>query len=122
MLKYEFIDYKNARFSEEAYPIRKKVFVEEQEVPEEIELDEYDKEAAHIIVYNEEKPIATARLAHINGEYHVGRVAVLKHMRGKDIGKFMMEKMIEKARDMGVKKIVVDAQLQAMEFLGSLVF
>ena len=51
----------NDRELEEAFSIRRTVFIEEQNVPEVIELDSFDKTAAHILAFDREKLVGTAR-------------------------------------------------------------
>ncbi|MDG5302205.1 GNAT family N-acetyltransferase, partial [Staphylococcus aureus] len=52
----------NQEMLEDCFYIRKKVFVEEQGVPEEIEIDEYESESIHLIGYDNGQPVATARI------------------------------------------------------------
>ena len=47
---------------DQVFNIRKTVFVEEQGVPLDHELDEYEDISNHILVYYENKPVATGRL------------------------------------------------------------
>ncbi|HDI6742297.1 TPA: GNAT family N-acetyltransferase, partial [Staphylococcus aureus] len=51
----------NQKMLEDCFYIRKKVFVEEQGVPEESEIDEYESESIHLIGYDNGQPVATAR-------------------------------------------------------------
>ena len=75
-----------------AFSIRRKVFVEEQGVPIHLELDEYDKNAVHFIVYDEDQAIAAARLREIESKIgKVERVCVLKPYRGKKLGVLIMK-------------------------------
>ncbi|MDF1852402.1 MAG: GNAT family N-acetyltransferase [Verrucomicrobiales bacterium] len=73
--------------------VRKAVFVEEQGVPEEIEVDEYDAVSRHFLARNPDgDAVGTARLLP-NGK--VGRVAVLKTYRGLGIGTALMRQVIQ---------------------------
>ena len=66
--------------------IRRRVFIEEQNVPEELELDELDATAVHLLAVQDGRPVGTARLL-IEGESaKIGRVAVLPEMRGTRAG------------------------------------
>jgi GNAT superfamily N-acetyltransferase len=79
----------------DAYPIRKCVFVEEQGVPEEMELDEFDLNAQHALAYAGPECIGTARLVTLSGSVgsigRIGRMAVLPKHRGQGIGKQLLK-------------------------------
>ncbi|UZQ86472.1 GNAT family N-acetyltransferase [Thermoclostridium stercorarium] len=73
----------NSSEFEQAYKIRVEVFVKEQNVPEEIELDEFDKTAVHVVAYRDDEPVGCGRVF-MEGDYaRIGRVAVLKKERKK---------------------------------------
>ena len=75
-----------------AFDVRMKVFVEEQGIPQHLEIDEFDDTAAHFIVQDGEQTIAAARLREISpGVGKVERVCVLKEYRGKRLGVVTME-------------------------------
>lgn len=80
----------NQEMLEDCFYIRKKVFVEEQGVPEESEIDEYESESIHLIGYDNEQPVATARIRPINETtVKIERVAVIKSHRGQGIGRII---------------------------------
>ena len=71
------------------FKLRTEVFVNEQNVPKELELDEKDnsEHTIHIGYFNGDELIGIARLIDIDKEViHIGRVAIDKHHRGKGIG------------------------------------
>lgn len=70
------------KLEQDAKFIRKQVFIIEQNIPEEEEWDDQDMISDHFVVYDQDQPIATARLLQNNS---VGRVAVLKAYRGQGI-------------------------------------
>ena len=74
--------------TEDICAIRYEVFVDEQNVPEELEIDGLDGEAKHVLAFIDRVPIGTGRIL-IDG--HIGRVAVLKNYRGHGIGKLIMK-------------------------------
>jgi len=88
--------------------IRTKVFIEEQNVPTELEWDEFDRDAVHILTYFDNKAVGTARLLR---DGHIGRMAVLIDFRNRGIGKNMLNFMIELAH----KKLMTNIQLSAQE-------
>jgi predicted GNAT family N-acyltransferase len=96
-----------------ASPIRFTVFCEEQGVPREIELDEYDAVSVHAVVFEDETPIATGRLL---PDGHIGRMAVLKQWRGRGIGGVMLTKLLERAKARGHSEVALSAQIHAVPF------
>lgn len=102
---------------QQAFAIRTKVFVEEQGVPEHLELDEHDQTAHHFIVLDGDKTIAAARLREYEPNIgKVERVCVLNEYRGKHLGKLLMDYMEQFARDIGFKKLKLNAQSYAVPF------
>jgi predicted GNAT family N-acyltransferase len=96
-----------------ASPIRFTVFVEEQGVPREIELDEQDAVSIHAIVFEQGKPVATGRLL---PDGHIGRMAVLKDWRDRGIGALMLAALMNRAKERGDAEVVLSAQVQAVPF------
>jgi predicted GNAT family N-acyltransferase len=111
MARIELMSWEEARA--QASPIRFTVFCEEQGVPREIELDEHDAVSVHALVFDEGKPVATGRLL---PDGHIGRMAVLKDWRNRGLGGLMLQRLIEKARERGDKRIVLSAQVHAVPF------
>lgn len=97
-----------------AKEIRQRVFVQEQGF--ENEFDQIDNYAYHITLFDGGKCVATARLYEENGEYHIGRVAVLKEYRGKKLGERVVFELENKAKEIGVKMISLSAQVSAQGF------
>ena len=62
-------------YIDEIKKIRTTVFIEEQNVPEELEWDEYDDTSTHFLAYYNDTPVGTARLLK---DGHIGRMAILK--------------------------------------------
>lgn len=105
---------KNER--EDAFQIRRIVFVQEQYVPLELEIDHFDDIAIHFIGYEKERPIAASRLRFIDNIGKLERICVLKPYRGRSFGKQVIKTMEEKARDEGCSKVKLNAQTHATEF------
>ncbi|GEN82911.1 N-acetyltransferase [Sporosarcina luteola] len=102
---------------EDAYQVRKKVFVEEQGVPISLEIDEFDKSATHFIVYDENQPIGAGRIREINkGIGKVERVCILRELRGKHLGNLIMHELEKHAKSVGMTKIILNAQSYAVPF------
>ena len=105
------------------YYVRTIVFVDEQAVPLEEELDAYDATATHFRVRVHEAShlpcsvVATARLVDKGGGLaKIGRVAVLKQYRGLGIGFALMRYVEEHAAAAGVMELILEAQLHALQF------
>lgn len=100
-----------------AFDVRKKVFVEEQGVPLHLELDEFDKTAAHFIVQEDDHTIAAARMREVApGVGKIERVCVLKEYRGKRLGILIMEQVEKYAVEHGWEKLKLNAQSYAVPF------
>ena len=93
--------------------IRYEVFVDEQNVPEELEIDGLDGEAKHVLTFVDEVPIGTGRIL---SDGHIGRVAVLKNFRGLGIGKSIMKELIKCAQDLSLEKVWLSSQWHAHSF------
>jgi predicted GNAT family N-acyltransferase len=121
MVRIELMPWERARA--EASRIRFRVFVEEQGVPRDIELDERDADCVHALAYEQGKVVGTGRLLpreeNAGAVAHIGRMAVLAECRGKGIGGRILESLIDKARERGDKLIALSAQVHAVEFYRS---
>lgn len=105
----------NDSLLEEAYKIRFRVFVDEQSVPAEIEKDEFDLTATHVLLLEDDKAVATGRIfadAEQPSVARLGRVAVLPELRGAGFGRSVCEKLLELAREQGFARVMLHAQLQ----------
>jgi len=111
MARIELMPWESARA--QASAIRLAVFVEEQGVPPEIEMDAIDAQCLHAVAFEKETPVGTGRLL---PDGHIGRMAILKPWRGRGIGSAILERLIEAARRRGDREIVLSAQVHAVEF------
>jgi predicted GNAT family N-acyltransferase len=94
--------------------IRRIVFIVEQQVPREEELDGRDEDSWHWLATDAGgAPIGTARLL---PEGQVGRMAVLPEHRGSGVGAALLECAVEKARHLGFESVFLHAQTHALEF------
>jgi len=100
-----------------AYAIRRQVFIEEQHVPEEIELDADDAHAFHALATVGNAAIGCGRmLDHGDSEVKIGRMAVLPQLRGTGVGRDILRFLMDTARARGLRKAVLHAQLTAEGF------
>jgi predicted GNAT family N-acyltransferase len=98
----------------ELYAVRRRVFVEEQGVPEALEQDEFDPLCWHVLARDEQhRPIGTGRLL---PDGQVGRLAVLKPWRGRGVGRALMGYLLALARQHGFTVLELHAQVQAQAF------
>lgn len=74
----------------ECFRIRQLVFIEEQHVPSDIELDQHEDTATHFLVQLNNLPVATGRMRQKDSFIKFERIATLKDYRGKGLGKFLM--------------------------------
>lgn len=93
--------------------VRYKVFVEEQQIPEEDEWDEQDPVSEHFLLLINDRPAATARLT---PDGKLGRFAVLPKLRGRKLGARLLQRMLEHAKRLGLKKLQLNAQLEVINF------
>ena len=102
--------------------IRTHVFVEEQHVPANLEVDADEGKANYFVVYDAGLPVATARILPEGTGYHVQRVAVEKAYRKHGLGKMVLNAIIAYAREQNVAFLKLGAQLQAIGFYKTLGF
>ena len=114
---------------QEALEIRRQVFQDEQQVPVEREVDEYDaplhpfQAYVHVVGYDGEIPVSTGRIVmpdSFEDLPKVGRVAVLSRFRRRGWGRRIMTELENQAKKRGYKGVQLAAQLQATPFYCSL--
>ncbi|WP_437612372.1 GNAT family N-acetyltransferase [Sorangium sp. So ce834] len=105
-----------------ALRLRYEVFVVEQAVPADIEVDELDEGAQHFVVLDGEEVVATMRVVPYEGALKVGRVAVRKDLRGAGLGRRLLEEAIRVAAAQGARALVLNAQVAAAPFYRKLGF
>jgi predicted GNAT family N-acyltransferase len=104
----------------DAFNVRKKVFVDEQKVPEEEEIDQYEEAAAHFILYQNGEPAGAGRFRIVDDLGKVERICVLASQRGTGAGKAIMNKIEQHAKSQGIKALKLNAQTHAIPFYNSL--
>jgi predicted GNAT family N-acyltransferase len=109
--RIELMTWEKARA--QAAPIRLAVFVEEQGVPAELEMDEMDANCIHALAFEGSRAVGTGRLL---PDGHIGRMAVLKEFRGKGAGGALLAKLMEAAKSRGDREVVLSAQVHAVPF------
>lgn len=100
----------------DVYQIRKEVFIQEQGVPADIEVDDKESESVHFILYNEKIPAGAGRLRFQEETAKAERVCVVKESRGTGMGRVLMKEMEKYAIKAGASRMKLNAQLHAAVF------
>ena len=94
--------------------LREKVFIQEQNVPAELEWDGLDNSCHHALALSSNgEAIGCGR---ITPDGHIGRVAVLPDWRRKHIGTAILELLVDFARAQHYSHVELNAQVQAIPF------
>jgi ElaA protein len=104
------------------WALRREVFVEEQDVPEALERDEHDETALHLLATWDGRPVGTARMLLQGDTGKIGRVCVLRGMRGHGIGAALIRAAVEELRGRGLRKAKLGSQTHAIPFYEALGF
>ncbi|MEF9989043.1 MAG: GNAT family N-acetyltransferase [Christensenellaceae bacterium] len=96
--------------------LRKAVFVCEQGFEDCEEIDEFDAQAMHVVVYDEGVPIGTGRVYHDGKTFRIGRICVLKEKRKQGVGDLIMRVLLIKAFEFQPSEVRLDAQKRVMAF------
>jgi YbgC/YbaW family acyl-CoA thioester hydrolase len=102
----------------DAQAIRRAVFIDEQRIPEDMEWDGSDPGCVHAVAYNLlGVPLATGRLLeHVPGVAKIGRMAVSLPLRGSQVGRAVLDALMDTARARGDREAVLHAQVSALAF------
>jgi predicted GNAT family N-acyltransferase len=100
----------------EAFGLRYEVFVDEQGVPRELEVDELDPSATHLVAISGDRVIGTLRILDHGAAAKVGRVAVRATARRGGIGARLMHRAAAIAADRGFTEVIVHAQIAVVGF------
>ena len=94
--------------------VRTVVFIQEQQVPAELEMDGMDAKCQHVKAINcSGEVVGTARLL---PNYYIGRMCVLKDYRNMGIGGLMLNHFIDYARHNKIDVLMLNAQISAQSF------
>lgn len=111
----------NEQQLEDAYSIRKIVFVEEQLVPLEEEIDDFEAAAAHFVLYEENQAVGAGRFRVVDGIGKVERICVLpSHRTSKGSGRHIMTAIEDYAQSQGITSLKLNAQTHAEGFYSKL--
>ena len=111
-MKIRIVDW--ASYSEALSSIRHTVFVEEQGVPVELELDGEDASASHAAAFSDDgRLVGTGRML-ASGK--IGRMAVSQSMRRQGIGRALLDALVAEAKRLKLEEVSLGAQLPAVAF------
>lgn len=98
----------------DCFQLRTEVFVEEQKFEE--EFDAIDPIADHLLLFDRNVPVATARIFKENDWWMIGRICVKRSYRGKQLGRQVLSLAEKRIRDEGGTKAALNAQTRAQLF------
>jgi ElaA protein len=98
------------------HALRREVFIVEQGIDEKEEWDDLDGEAEHLLAYDGETPVGTARLFLKGDTGKIGRICVLKSRRGTGFGADLVNFAVARFRAQGAAKVFLSAQCYAIPF------
>ena len=101
---------------DDALRVRRAVFVEEQGFPADTEPDAFDPLSWQVVLYGDDVPMATGRIYWAEGDFHLGRICVLRDWRGRGTGDLLMRMLIAKGLDHAARSLVLGAQVRASAF------
>ncbi|MDG4729239.1 GNAT family N-acetyltransferase [Bacillus pumilus] len=102
-----------------AQDIRKSVFIEEQQVPESDEFDQFDtlnEQCQHVLVYHENQPVGTGRVRIVDHTGKLERICILKPYRKYGLGKIIIGELEKIMQEKGITKIKLHGQTHAEGF------
>lgn len=114
---YRIVHEPTAQEREAAYALRHRVFVEEQNVPVEEEIDHHDPVARHVVILDEAGcALATGRLVIDGSVGKMQRIVVCQTLRGQGLGRLVMEELESAAVRAGARVARLASQIQALGF------
>lgn len=107
----------NEQQKQDAFAVRQRIFVDEQQVPQHLEYDEFDNYATHFVIYDKQQAIGAARLRELeNSVAKIERVCIDKNYRGQHLGVTIMQAMEAYAKAHGLHHLKLNAQSYAIPF------
>ncbi|HXR37117.1 MAG TPA: GNAT family N-acetyltransferase [Candidatus Binataceae bacterium] len=99
-----------------AYAIRRRVFIEEQQIDETLERDVDDLRAIHVLAMHDAQPVGCGRMVESAAGAKIGRMAVLPEYRGSGIGRQVLDCLVAAARERGARLAYLHAQVPVEGF------
>ncbi|MDS0527799.1 GNAT family N-acetyltransferase [Clostridium sp. SHJSY1] len=114
-IKYIYITCDNDKFKQ-ATRLRFSILFEPYNVIERYDYDEFDEVSLHLVVLNRDKVIAYSRMTNINEEGKITNVVVSSEYLNRGIGFQMMRRHINKAKELKIDKLYLNARLKTIKF------
>jgi predicted GNAT family N-acyltransferase len=105
---------RDARERDALLELRHEVFVQEQGVPLDLEIDEHDDGALHLVAFEDGRLVGTCRVVQDGAQAKFGRLVVARVARGRGVGGALLAEAERRAREMGCECMVLAAQTSAM--------
>ncbi len=103
-----------SQLEQAAKSVRRQVFFKEMGIDEATDFDGSDSDAVHVVAFRSEQPVATGRL--LPAESRIGRMAVLRPLRGSGLGSAVLQKLVREAVRLEMGEVVLHAQEHAIGF------
>ena len=120
------MEFKWYRYGDEGlkdgFAIRDAVFVKEVGYTPEVEFDDTDRISEHLVVYEDGKAVANARLFPEGDTLRFGRLCTYPEHRGKGYGTACVRECIRKAKELGAANMILAAMIGKVPFYESLGF
>ena len=100
----------------DAFKVRHTVFVDEQNVPAELEIDEHENDATHFVAYDKSVAVAAGRFRVLDNQAKVERICVLRHYRSTGLGFHLMSAIESHAKELSLIGTKLNAQISAVGF------
>ena len=120
MIKGQYLSYGDDLTK--VHEIRKAVFTEEYGIPEDVELDDDDIMAMHVILDYENEKVGTGRMKYDGETFILDKMAVLKEHRNNGYGEFIVRMLLDKVFLANGKEIFTDATKDTVEFFKKIGF
>lgn len=102
----------------QVFMVRAIVFIEEQNVPFAEEMDAFEYGSVHILGQSDGEPMAAGRIRFLGETAKLERICVRKAWRGRHLGHALVDFMMDRARERGIKKFKMHAQAHLTDFYG----
>jgi len=107
---------------DDIYAVRKKVFIEDLGLSEDVHFDEFDERSLHVLLSEDSSHLATGRLYEDGGKFYIGGIAVLPEARKKGIGDLLVRLLLNKAFELLASEVYVYARQESVMFYETLNF